>query len=174
MSIQDWGAIGEIIGALAVVASLIYLAVQIRQNTRQISLSMDSAKLAAFERNVESGNRMREILILNPEVAELFISAMADYQSLSVTQKLRCDMLFRNMFSTLQGGYIRQLTVGGDPSGFEGPREVVDALLGSPGIRDWLNENSPDWRPEFTEFVLSRLARIQARADEADAEQPSN
>lgn len=34
MSIQEWAAIAEIVGALAVVASLVYLAVQIRQNTR--------------------------------------------------------------------------------------------------------------------------------------------
>ena len=88
MSIQDWGAIGEIIGALAVVASLIYLATQIRQNTRQISLSMDSAKLAAFERNVEAGNSMREALIMNPEISELFLRAAADFDSLSKTEKI--------------------------------------------------------------------------------------
>ena len=65
MSIQDWGANGEIVGALAVVASLIYLAMQIRQNTRQISMSLESAKLAAFERTVESSNHAREVLITN-------------------------------------------------------------------------------------------------------------
>ena len=30
MTIQDWGAIGELVGAFAVVASLLYLAVQVR------------------------------------------------------------------------------------------------------------------------------------------------
>ena len=33
MTIQDWGAIGEIVGAVAVVVTLVYLAKQIRQNT---------------------------------------------------------------------------------------------------------------------------------------------
>ncbi len=33
MTLQDWGAIGEVVGALAVVVTLIYLAKQIRQNT---------------------------------------------------------------------------------------------------------------------------------------------
>ena len=36
MSIQDWAAIGEIVGAIAVLVTLIYLTAQIRQNTRQI------------------------------------------------------------------------------------------------------------------------------------------
>jgi len=33
MTLQDWGATGEVVGALAVVITLIYLAKQIRQNT---------------------------------------------------------------------------------------------------------------------------------------------
>ena len=72
MSIQDWAAIAEIIGAVAVVASLVYLAVQIRQNTHGLSMTLKSTELAAFERNVEAGNRIREIFILNPDVLELY------------------------------------------------------------------------------------------------------
>jgi len=36
VSIQDWGAIGEIVGAMAVILTLIYLTTQICQNTRQL------------------------------------------------------------------------------------------------------------------------------------------
>ena len=89
MTIQDWGAIGEIIGALAVVASLIYLAMQIRQNTRQIALSLESIKLAAFERNVESGNRAREFLISDPELTDLFLKGLADFRGLRSTERFR-------------------------------------------------------------------------------------
>lgn len=158
MSIQDWGAIGEIIGALAVVASLIYLAVQIRQNTRQISLSLESSKLAAFEQSVESGNRARELLITNTELAELLLKGFADYKSLPPTDKFRCNMLFRNLFSAIQGGYIRQLTVGGDPEQLEGIKKPLDALLQNPGTHQWLEDVDVDWRPEFAEFVAERVA----------------
>ena len=34
MSIQEWAAIGEIVSAIAIVVSLIYVSVQLRQNTR--------------------------------------------------------------------------------------------------------------------------------------------
>ncbi len=50
MTIQDWGAIGEIIGAIATIATLIYLATQIRQNTRALqATSMDSTTKMANE-----------------------------------------------------------------------------------------------------------------------------
>ena len=161
MNIQDWGAIGEIVGALAVVASLIYLAAQIRQNTRQISLGLESTRLAAFEQNVESGNRARELLITNPEITELFLKGLADYQGLRSTEKFRCNMLFRNFFSGIQGGYIRQLTIGGDPEGFKGIRTTLDGLLENPGIHQWLDDVEPDWRPEFAKFVAARIGRSE-------------
>lgn len=161
MSIQDWGAIGEIVGALAVVASLIYLAVQIRQNTRQISLNLESSKLAAFEQNVESGNRARELLIANPAIADLFLKGLADYRSLPPTDKFRCNMLFRNLLSAIQGGYIRQLTIGGDPEHFDGIKKTLDTLLKNPGIHQWLADIEPDWRPEFADFVAACTPDIE-------------
>ena len=159
MSIQDWGAIGEIVGAIAVVASLIYLAVQIRQNTRQISLSLEASKLAAFERNVESGNRAREALISNPEITQLFLKGLKNYGVLPPTDKFRCNMLFRNMFSEMHGIYIRQLTIGGD-SAQEAMHKQLSVLLDNPGIHQWLEEVEPDWRPEFAELVADCAARM--------------
>jgi len=38
MTIMEFGAIGEFIGAFAVVATLIYLAIQMRQNTNALKL----------------------------------------------------------------------------------------------------------------------------------------
>jgi hypothetical protein len=37
MTLQDWGAIGELVGAVAVVVTLIYLAKEIRLNTRAMA-----------------------------------------------------------------------------------------------------------------------------------------
>ena len=40
MSIQDLGAIGEFVGSVAVLITLIYLAIQVRQNTRHVQAQM--------------------------------------------------------------------------------------------------------------------------------------
>lgn len=161
MSIQDWGAIGEIVGGIAVVASLIYLAVQIRQNTEQISQSIEANRLAAFERNIDAGNRIRELIILNPELAELFTRGLENYDELQDTDKLRFGMLMRNMFSEMQGAYVRQLSVGSDPDAFAGSARILDSLLEHGGVRAWLDKGDPDWRPEFTAFVRERLAQFR-------------
>lgn len=46
MSIQDWGAIGEIIGAIAVLLTLLYLAIQIKH-------SSDVAKVASYHQAID-------------------------------------------------------------------------------------------------------------------------
>jgi len=80
MSIQEWAALAEIIGAVAVVRSM---------------------ELSAFERNVESGIRIREIFILNPEILELYARGSESYADLDEGEKLRFDMVLRNVFSAL-------------------------------------------------------------------------
>ena len=48
MSLQDLGNIGEFIGAVGVVASLIYLALQIRQNTKAVRRTAHISAVDAF------------------------------------------------------------------------------------------------------------------------------
>jgi hypothetical protein len=158
MTIQDWGAVGEIVGAIAVVASLIYLAIQIRQNTHQIAHSIESMKLSAFERNIEAGNRIRELIILHPGVADLALRGMSNFSSLPKPDKMRFDMLIRNMFSEMQGSLIRTLTLDSDPGGTAGISKTIDLLVKNPGVRDWLKHADPDWRNEFAELVSRRAA----------------
>ena len=157
------GAIAEAIGVIAIFVSLIYVAVQIRQNTQQISRSVDATDLAAFERNIDSGNGIRELLILNPDLAELFLKGLDSFNGLDGLEKFRFGLLLRNMFSSAQGGFIRQLTVRHNPQDSEGIGGIIDGLLVNHGAREWLERSAPDWRPEFRKFVDQRLAAIEAR-----------
>jgi hypothetical protein len=163
MNWEALGAVAESVGAIAVFVSLVYVAVQIRQNTKQFSRSVEANQLAAFERNVESGNRIRELLILHPDLAQLLLCGFKDYKELEGSEKFRFGMLLRNVFSGLQGGYIRQLAMEHDPEEFEGTARMLDEILLNQGARDWLDDNEPDWRPAFRDLVDARLSAIRER-----------
>jgi hypothetical protein len=166
MTIQDLGSVGDMIGGVAVVASLIYLAIQIRQNTQQISRNVEATRLSAFERNIESANRIREMLILHPDIADLFLGGMKNFDSLRGRDRFRFDMLMRNTLTAFQGAYLRQMSTGTDPLGFEGAGRLIDSILKSPGARAWLEQGKFDWRPEFEEFLDERLAKLKTDAAE--------
>jgi len=163
---MDWealGAIAEAVGAIAIFVSLVYVAAQIRQNTQQFSRSVEAAQLAAFERNIESGNRIRELLMLHPDLLQLLLSGFDSYQELSASEKFRFGMLLRNIFSEMQGAYIRQLSVEHDPLEFEGTTRVLDEILVNRGVREWLESNEPDWRPAFRKLVDLQLEAIEEK-----------
>lgn len=169
MSIQEWAAIAEIIGAIAVVASLVYLAVQIRQNTHGLSMTLEATELAAFERNVEAGNRIREIFILNPDVSELYQRGLESYVDLGGSDKLRFGMVLSNVFSAFQGAYIRQLTYGNDPAGFTGSERLLDSYIRFRGVREWLSSADRDWRPQFAAIVEQRVKMFEETAGKVSA-----
>jgi hypothetical protein len=60
MTIQDWGAIGEVIGALAVVVTLVYLGKQIRQNTVAME---EGRKLALAQTYQMRSDALQEMLV---------------------------------------------------------------------------------------------------------------
>jgi hypothetical protein len=157
MNWEAVGAISEAIGVVAILISLVYLAVQIRQSTRELSRGLEANQLAAFERNIESGNRIRELLILHPDLLELLAEGYVSYAKLDMPAKLRFGMLVRNILSSMQGAYIRHLSLEHDPDEFAGSIRVLDEILQYRGVREWLETNDPDWRVEFQELVDQRL-----------------
>jgi hypothetical protein len=157
MNWEAVGALAEAIGVIAIFVSLIYVAVQIRQNTQQISRTIEADRLAAFERNVESGNHHRELLILHPDLLQLLLKGYKSYKKLAVPEKARFGLLIRNMFSGMQGAYIRHLSLEHDPQDFEGSARMLDDILLHRGVREWLDRSDLDWRPEFRDFIDQRL-----------------
>ena len=48
LTIQDLGSLGEFFGSIAVLATLVYLALQTRQNTEAIGAQLDAARLGTL------------------------------------------------------------------------------------------------------------------------------
>ncbi len=161
MNWEAVGAIAESVGVIAIFMSLVYVAVQIRQSTRQVSRSVEANQLSAFERNIETANHIRELLILHPNLAQLLLRGFESFSELEALEKFRFGMLLRNIFSAMHGAYIRQLSLEHDPQNFEGSQRVLDDILRNPGVREWLEENEPDWRPAFRKLVDLRLEAIK-------------
>jgi len=76
MSIQDLGALGELLAAIATIATLLYLAVQIRQNNRNLQESTS----ATFNQGWASINSR---LSSDEHFAEIFIRGREDLEALN-------------------------------------------------------------------------------------------
>ena len=83
MTIQDLGSIGELVAAIATVATLIYLALQIRANTRALKIDArrsESEIVGGFYANA---------IIGSSDVARIFNAGLADPTSLAPEEATR-------------------------------------------------------------------------------------
>ena len=118
MSIQDWGALGEIVGAVAVVVTLLYLTSQIRQNT----LSLRNASSSSIN---EALSHINGRLAENPDgLAEIWVRGCADLSSLNPVELERwqrqtfdvlnlaifVDQVERNDLADVHMDYVGYLT----------------------------------------------------------------
>jgi hypothetical protein len=93
------GAIGEIVGASAVVISLVYLASQIRIQNRE--------SRAASVHQVIEGYRSSIGALHEPEMAEIWVLAINDYDSLTESQRLRFIIYLTVALRSFEDAYFQ-------------------------------------------------------------------
>ncbi len=72
---MNWDALGAIIGAIAVVITLGFLAIQIRYSTRSMDESNRLQRATAIDRHADSVNRWRGSLSENEDLARIWLAA---------------------------------------------------------------------------------------------------
>jgi hypothetical protein len=100
MSLQDLGDIGEFIGAIAVVASLIYLGFQIRQNTKAV-------RRTAHISTVEAFNHLSTLIAQDPEVARISRTGALDIAELNDDERLRFERLMSILVTNLENLFFQ-------------------------------------------------------------------
>ena len=134
LTLEDLGNIGDFIGGIAVIVTLLYLAFQMRQNTKQLRQNADLARLAGLEATNMHGQQARSDL-LAPGAAELYMAGLAG-EDLSPADRLRFELLVRNYLYGMQGIFLRtELLDDGDWPAMKG---ALAEFLRSPGAgRAW-------------------------------------
>lgn len=96
-SLADWANVAEILAAVAIVFSLIFVGLEVRSNTQV-------ARAAVYERNIESLNQWRLELARDPDLARLggrFLELLDEDATEAEVDVQR----LRNMVSVLFGIY---------------------------------------------------------------------
>ena len=98
MSIIELGALGEFIGAVLLFGSLVFVGLQIRQNTKSIRASTYREAISDFAYGIEELNH-------DPELTQIWFDGMRDFESLSREDKQRlaiyCTAILRRYENVL-------------------------------------------------------------------------
>ena len=155
------GAVGEVVGAVAVVLSLIYLAIQVRQNTRTLRRSATADSVAGVR---DFNSR----LIGDPTMTRIFRRGLEGMDDLDPDDRAQFIVFIFNLFKTFEDLHY-QFTEGGlDPAIWEGWERLGRAYLASAGCRQYWEERRPFFNRKFQTWVDSLEPGLKTIADLAE------
>ena len=158
MTLEDLANFGEVIGAIAVVVSLVYLAIQIRQNSTQINENSQIAKLLMQENFVAGQEAFCRMVLENKNVHRIWdLGFSTDGEIESDTEReLFGFILYGQMYRyhvMYQARFI-------EPLEYERCLIQVDRLAPLSTFQGWWSRHRSSFTfdSEFTELVDSRIA----------------
>ena len=131
MTLGDPGNIGEFIGAVVVIVSLGYLALQIRQNTRAVQTS-------TYQSVFDASYRVPELILAHPHLERVYRVGRKNLSQLTDEERPQFRLLidqFINVFKTMFLQYERGTL---DEGSWLARLDGLRALLSQPGIRSHL------------------------------------
>ena len=158
MNLNDLANIGQVIGAIAVVISLIYVALQIRQNTNAIRAATAQSVHEHYANWYNSFAR-------DETLSAIAIKGLKDYEALSETEKARFVALFMAFLSYGQNAFLKWRQGLLEPSLWVGWEQVLMNLIGAPGGKGLWKERAYLFGEEFRRHVEDDLMKRTPHPD---------
>lgn len=122
--------VGELVAALAVIVSVGFVIVEIRQNSEAQIRSTTQAAVSGYINSLER-------LVDNPDFTCLYIRGAQDYQALSGDERLRFSAYYMSTYYQLQE-MLRLADEGSiDADTWSGFRGLLIETSRYPGVRQW-------------------------------------
>jgi hypothetical protein len=158
-TLQDLGSLGEFVGAMGVVISLVYLARQMSQNTT-------SVRAASFNSMTENSIRLLEPSFRDGDFADFLHRAERDPSSLSPNEVVRWDAYMTAVYRHF-GNLVYQYRVGVlDRQMWESYRDTLKRHLRTPSWRSWFEENKEDFSSSLVKLVDRAVRELEAEGQE--------
>ena len=145
MSVSELGSLGEFIGSIAVLITLIYLTLQIRQNTNAVQGSNEkqmTSETLDFVKQIVTDNELRDLW-----------HRVATDQPMDADDRLRYLWLMAYWFTMCEGWY--RLHQRGLVSEDAWKARLTDAIayLQPPMVADWWDANAASLSKDFRLYV---------------------
>ncbi len=155
MTLQDLGNIGEFVGAIGVIVSLVYLATQIRQNTKAVR---SNTSQAITDSRVEFLSSISD----NPEVARMFFSGLSDLDSLGPDERSRFAIMMARFIATMENYHYQHLRGAMDQEQWTRMLGILRWFMSTPGGQAWwLNRPIPT-DLSFDRFLDREVEKIRS------------
>ena len=158
MNWEAAGALGEILGAVAVIATLAFLAVQIRQGHQVQREANVLARSAAIDRIHDQLREFSLLLAADPELARIWLAGCAG-EKLDTIDQHRFNRLAQSRLNIFTGWEQRAVAVNMPGSAELAVMQLVDELRRNPGLRARWDGLPPSLLGRMRDAVSAELSR---------------
>lgn len=150
MTIDELGSLGELIAAMATIATLLYLALQIRASR--------VATMADARRTIRSDNANTvRLLAQDADLTRVFLDGLSNSAALNREDTFRFKMVLSDFIAGIEAAWKESEMGAGSEGELEALIRYNRRLLNTPGGELWLEENAAVYDPAFVEFLRSQL-----------------
>ncbi|NNL86772.1 MAG: hypothetical protein HKP27_14015 [Myxococcales bacterium] len=151
MDLTQLANLGEFIGGIAVLVTLVYLAVQARQANQM-------SRLAAADKLSDS---LIEICRESLHHTDLFLAGAAGYRDLDPKEKLRFRWIIGIVFTYLQNFHTKYRTGVIGQVEWDQQYQTLLWYLTGPGVSDWWEESRLVYGKPFGDLVTEILKGLR-------------
>ena len=155
MSLQDIGSVGELIGAVAVIFSLVYLAMQVRQNTKAV-------RIQTYQAIMDSSNRLGDSMA-EQNVDAIYRKGRKDPDSCSEEEMAQFMLIAGQVVNLYEGLYLHHQSGAIDDDFFENRWKTFHRIMHQPGFRRMWERAGGYYAVSFTRAVDRLMAEDPGR-----------
>ena len=152
MSIAELGSLGEFVGAIAVLITLTYLAVQVRQAkktlVRQNERNLTSEMVSVTLRFVDS-----------PELPRIYLIGVANWQDLTPEERVVLHAWLWSLFSPMEHATIDRATGLFENEIINVYAEGMLNILRTPGALQWYETNKSLFTQQLQDYIAEMLPK---------------
>jgi len=166
MNLEDLGNLGEFIGAVGVIVTLIYLALQVRQNTKQIEQNTLASRAAAVNASAVALWENRKSVYENSEITKIYLKGQKNPEILSEEELYRFRLVLTNAVDTMWNMYIQTIQTGFSPETWKANGvSLVHRVIGTEGGKWYWKQYSKDYPEDFAKEVDKILGALSDQDD---------
>lgn len=155
MTLSDLADLAEIVGSVAVVVSLVYLAVQVRQNTH-------SVRSATLQANTALWNSIISTLA-DPGSVEAYAAGLTGQKDISPVIYTQFFLHCRRIFVAFEDQHFQFRQGILDKETYKGyERSISEQFLAFQGFRIWWEQSKNVFSPQFVEYIDDLISRTEA------------
>ena len=168
MSLEHLALVAEIVGGIGVVASLIYLAYEIRKQSRLNRINATSALAMHWSDLMSSIDG-------SPDLSAIWLKGLSDFDELSAVDKLRFSAFFGRIMKITESLHVQLFNKTLDPITWRSFERAVRDLISMPGSQKWWQTRKHWYSDEFQALVAGLIADtgIKPLFDDYKMEKPN-